>query len=92
MRYFGELTFHVPLSFLTFLLYATQHKKRYVVEALVSGGQIVGTYAYYMPGVWDGGLFWPTDNLLILFPAIIAAVFWVVLPFWCVIRAFRLPE
>ena len=42
---------HVPLSLITFYLYAKRNPNRYLTEAFVGGAQLVGSYGYYGPEV-----------------------------------------
>ena len=47
--YWAETLVHVPLSLLTFYLYATRNPNRYLTEAFVGGAQLVGCFGYYGP-------------------------------------------
>ena len=63
--YILELTLHVPVSLLAFILYVKKSPSRFIVEACVSGAQIAGVYAYYLPEGLTGGHNWPNDRPVI---------------------------
>ena len=93
----SEISTHVPISWLCFYLYIHQAKSRRLVEAFLSGVQLMGTYAYYFPEIieaWHRGTFeggnWPFDDPLLFGLGIGFGIMWVVFPIVLLVRAIRM--
>ncbi|GMH89671.1 hypothetical protein TL16_g11527 [Triparma laevis f. inornata] len=89
--YWAETTVHVPLSWLTFYLYATEHPSRYLVEAFLGGVQFVGCFGYYGPEFlsWLHGFetSWPENKVIWWLGIGCVPLVWCALPIALTVRA-----
>ncbi len=94
--YWAETTVHVPLALLTFYLYTTRSRNRYLTEAFLGGAQLVGCYGYYGPEllIWLHGFptTWPKNPIVWWFGIGCVPVVWMLVPLLLTFRAFRMNE
>ncbi|GMI27468.1 hypothetical protein TeGR_g5480 [Tetraparma gracilis] len=89
--YWAETTVHVPLAWLTFYLYATRSKKRYLTEAFLGGVQFVGCFGYYGPETlaWLHGFAttWPDNQIIWWIGVGCVPLVWCAFPIGLTVRA-----
>eukprot|EP01130_Rhizamoeba_saxonica_P000275 TRINITY_DN10250_c0_g1_i1.p1 TRINITY_DN10250_c0_g1~~TRINITY_DN10250_c0_g1_i1.p1 ORF type:complete len:239 (-),score=22.59 TRINITY_DN10250_c0_g1_i1:19-735(-) len=77
--YLSEMCLHVPLSFLVFYCYVTKKRSTKLLESFVSGVQLMGTIAYYLPEILDGSKSYPEGGVSLYF-GVYFGLLWVFFP------------
>ena len=77
--YLCELLVHVPLCWFVFFSYINNWPFTKTLETALSGIQIVGTWAYYVPEILDGQKHYPRGGIALYF-GVYLGLLWIVLP------------
>ena len=77
--YLCELFVHVPLCWAVFFSYINNWSFKRTLETALSGIQIVGTWAYYMPEILDGQNHYPKGGIALYF-GVYFGLLWILLP------------
>jgi hypothetical protein len=77
--YWSELFIHIPLSLTCFYFYITKNNKKYFLETFLSGIQLMGTIAYYLPEILNDCIHWKY-NILVSSLNLIFGSIWILYP------------
>ena len=83
--YLSEFMIHVPLCWLVFFSYHYDMPFTRTLETALSGIQIIGTWAYYVPEILDGQKHYPKKGIALWF-GVYFGILWIVLPTLIIIR------
>ena len=79
--YLCELFIHIPLSWICVYLYYLNNPCRHPVELFLSGIQLMGTIAYYLPGILQGGSNLATNKFITVLNLALGMI-WIIKPIY----------
>ena len=83
--YLCEFLIHVPLCWMVFFSYHSNWSFTRTLETALSGIQIVGTWAYYIPEILDGQNHYPKGGIALYF-GVYFGLLWIILPALIIVR------